>query len=87
MRIKILSWIILSNNYKRPLKKFHPPTECGTTPFSPLSAEYFSLNIAIMRIEILSWIILSNNYKRLLKKFHRLTECGIRIIAIFLKKY
>ena len=32
MRIKILSWIIFANNYKRPFKKFHRPTECGTTP-------------------------------------------------------
>ena len=41
MRIKILSWIILSINYKRPLKKFHQPTECGTTPFSPLRVDIF----------------------------------------------
>ena len=41
MRIKILLWIIRSNNYKRRLKKFHRPTECGTTPFSPLSVHIF----------------------------------------------
>ena len=28
-------------SYKRLVKKFHRPTECGTTPFSPLSVNIF----------------------------------------------
>ena len=46
MRIKILSWIILAYNYKRYLKKFHRPTECGTTyPLLTLNCLIFFLMI------------------------------------------